>query len=96
MKKSENPVRDSLIITKVVSFIFDFFKQTIRDYENTKKIKAFDKMDEQFSTIEHLLIKQEKMLHEQRKMIEELKNKFLISSVIIIALSITVLIQVIR
>ena len=53
-------------------------------------------MDEQFKTVENLLIKQESMLQENRRLIEDLKNRVLISDLVIILLSITILIQLIK
>jgi len=84
------------IIAKGVSFVFDFVKHFIRDIETSRKMKKIDKMEESFATIEHMLVKQEKLLNENRRLIEELRNRITIAEIIIIALLITVLIQLIR
>ena len=75
-KKKENnsEIKSNPIIKQLLTAGLDIFKHFVKDLENKKKIKKIDKMDEQFTAIENLLLKQEKMLQENRRLIENLKN----------------------
>lgn len=96
-KKKENnsEIKSNPIIKQLLTAGLDIFKHFVKDLENKKKIKKIDKMDEQFTAIENLLLKQEKMLQENRRLIENLKNKLMLTEIIIIAFLISILIQLI-
>ena len=54
--------------------------------DNSRKIKKIDQYSEKFSTIEHMLIRLEKKLDDNRHYIEDLKNRLLWGNIIIVIL----------
>ncbi len=95
MKAKKENVKSSPILSNLIGMSFDLVKHVIKDFEQARSVKKIDKFNEQFSTIEHLLIKLESKVDKNRKEIHDLKTKLLVSSVISIALSITILLQII-
>ncbi len=82
-------------VTQIVAMVFDLIKHVIKDFEMNRNIKKATDVAEQFSTVEHLILKVETKISDNRKAIEDLKNRLLWSNIIIIALLVTVVIQVI-
>ena len=82
-KKNEktNPV-----ISGMISTFFDIIKHFINDFDNSRKIKKIDRFSEEFSTLEHLMIRLEKKLAENRHKIDDLKSRLLWGNIIIIVL----------
>ncbi len=96
VKSKDEKSKGNSIITHSISMVFDLIKHLIKDFELSRNVKKIDKFSEKFSNIEHLMIRLEEKFQDNRKEIEELKNKLLWSNVIIIALLVTILIQVIK
>ena len=85
-KKQIEKSRSNPIITGFINMFFDMLKHFIKDFENLRKVKKIDKFAEQFSTLEHLVIKMEKKIEENRHQVEDLKNRLLWGNITIIAL----------
>jgi len=90
-KPKSNPFMNGLITT-----FFDLIKHFMYDFENMKKAKKVDKMSEEFSTLEHMLIRLEKKLDDNRHDIEDLKNRILWGNIVIIILVLVNLFYLIR
>lgn len=83
-KKSTN--QSNPVLTGFINVIFDVFKHFIKDFENMRKVKKIDSVSDNFSTLEHMLVRLEDKIENNRKLIEDLKNRLLWSNVIIIIL----------
>lgn len=92
-KSSEPSTIKGSIVAHAVSMGFDFLKNFIHDFERNKTLKQADKITEQFSTLEHLVLKLEAKMNENRKEIEALKFRILMGNIIIIGLLVAILIQ---
>lgn len=86
MKKNNGKPKSNLIITGLINASFDVLKHFIKDFENMRKVKKIDKFSDKFSTLEHLLVRLEKRMDENRRQIEDLKNRILWGNIIIIIL----------
>jgi hypothetical protein len=85
MKKKEKQ-NNNPIVNGAISTFFDIVKHFINDMDNSRKIKKIDQYSEKFSTIEHMLIRLEKKLDDNRHYIEDLKNRLLWGNIIIVIL----------
>jgi len=70
----------------LIKAFFDLINHFIRDFENIRKVKKIDRFSEEFSTLEHLLVRLEKKLDEQRFQIEDMKTRILWGNIVIIIL----------
>jgi len=86
MKNHNDKPRSNPFIAGLIKAFFDIVNHFIRDFDNIRKVKKIDKFSEEFSTIEHLLVKLEKKLNEQRFLIEDLKTRILWGNIVIIIL----------
>jgi uncharacterized membrane protein YvbJ len=71
-------------------------KHFIKDFENMRKVKKIDNFAEKFSSLEHMLIRLENKIQENRKLIEDLKNRILWGNVIIVVLLLIILYDLLR
>ncbi len=85
MKKKEKQ-KNNPIVNGAVSTFFDIVKHFINDMDNNRKIKKIDQYSDKFSTIEHMLIRLEKKLDDNRHQIEDLKGRLLWGNIIIVIL----------
>ena len=74
------------MVNGLVNTFFDIVKHFIKDFENVRKVKKIDKFSEEFSTLEHMLLRLEKKMDDNRHHIEDLKARLLWGNVIIIVL----------
>ena len=86
MKKNNEKPKSNPIITGLINTFFDIIKHFVKDFENMRKVKKIDKFSDKFSTLEHLLIRLEKRMDENRHQIEDLKNRILWGNIVIIIL----------
>ncbi len=93
-KKNVVPAANAWV-AQIVSMIFDLVKHVIKDFEMNRNLKKATGVAEQFSTVEHLILKLETKVSDNRKALDDLKNRLLWSNIIIIALLVTIVIQVI-
>lgn len=86
MSKNAERQKNSPLLTGLINMFFDMIKHFIKDFENMKKVKKIDNISDKFSALEHMLIRLEDKIQENRYRIEELKNRLLWSNIIIILL----------
>ncbi len=83
-------IKQNLLMANFIQMFFNFVKHWMRDFEQGRKIKRIDKISQQYSTLEHLIIKLEKKIQMNRMEIEDLKKKLLFGQIINIALLLTI------
>ncbi len=88
--------RSNPIITGAINMFFDLIKHFIKDFENLHKVKKIDKFDQQFSTLEHLVLKLEEKMNDNRRQLEELKSRLLWGNLTIIILVIVNILLIIK
>ena len=86
MKNKLDKPRSNPFVAGLIKAFFDLVNHFIKDFDNIRKVKKIDKFSEEFSTIEHLLIRLEKKVEEQRFLIEDLKTRILWGNIVIIIL----------
>ncbi len=85
-KKKENKPQSNPFITGLINMFFDMIKHFIKDMENVRKVNKIDKFSEQFGTLEHIILKMEAKIEDNRRHIEDLKNRLLWGNITIVAL----------
>ncbi len=86
-KKNEVPVKSSnALVNGFVSAFFDIVKHFIRDLDNRQKVKKIDRYQEGLQNLEHLIIRLEEKIEQNRRDIEELKNRLMWGNIIIVVL----------
>lgn len=96
IKNSEKQKKENVFVQGLVSTFFEMIKHFIRDFETMKKAKKVDRVSEEFSTLEHMIIKLEKKLEEQHHKLNELKNRILWGNIVIIVLIVITLYHIIK
>jgi hypothetical protein len=98
MKKNKEAVhpQSSPIITGLINMFFDMIKHFIKDMENVRKVSKIDKFADQFATLEHIVLKMEAKIEENRRHIEDLKNRLLWGNITIVALIIVTIFLVLN
>lgn len=88
MKKKGNvPAKSSNILaSSFVTAFFDLVRHFITDFDNKQKVKKIDKYKEGMQNIEHLIIRLEDKIENNRREIEDLKNRLLWGNIISIVL----------
>jgi hypothetical protein len=93
-KKAVNTIpKSGKMLTGLVAMFFDLAKHWIHDVETSTSRSKTDNLKQHFSDIEHMLIRLEDKLNQNRRDIEDLKSKLYICTVIIIGLLVTVVVQ---
>ncbi len=97
-KKEKRTVesKSSFLTTNIIKIFFDFIKHILKDFEQTRSVNKIDKFSQEFSNLEHLVIKLDDKLQENRRMIESLKTQLLWEHLILFALIVTILIQILN
>lgn len=97
MKKNNRDMqKSSPFLSSIIKLFFDMIKHFIKDFENMRKVKKIDNFAEKFSSLEHMLIRLENKIQENRKIIEDLKNRILWGNVIIVVLLLIILYDLLR
>ncbi|MBN2460293.1 MAG: hypothetical protein JXB60_01700 [Candidatus Cloacimonetes bacterium] len=96
MKNKPQVKKNSPILTSLINALFDIIKHFIKDLENIRKVKKIDRFSEEFSTLEHLMLKLEKKMDENRYQIDDLKTRILWGNIVIIVLLLLNLFHIIR
>lgn len=86
--------KDKSLITYAVSVVFDFLKQVVKDFEHSRSVRKIDKFAEHFSTLEHLVLRLESKLEENRRQIEALKTKVFTLQIVQIVLLAIILVKI--
>ncbi|MDY6914786.1 MAG: hypothetical protein SVM86_00510 [Candidatus Cloacimonadota bacterium] len=96
-KKTEKPKpKSNPILNGLVNTFFDIVKHFLKDFENIRKVKKIDKFSEEFFNLEHMLIRLEKKLDDNRHHIEDLKARLLWGNIVIIVLILINIFQLIK
>jgi hypothetical protein len=95
-KEKQMDSKSNFLTTNIIKIFFDFVKHIIKDFEQSRSVSKIDKFSEEFSNLEHLVIKLDDKLQENRRMIETLKNQLLWEHLILFALIVTILIQILN
>ena len=85
-KDKQNNPKSNPIVNGAINTFFDIVKHFINDMDNNRKLKKIDRYSEKFSTLEHMLVRLEKKMDDNRHQIEDLKNRLLWGNIIIIVL----------
>ena len=88
--------KSSLFLSSIIKLFFDMIKHFIKDFENIRKVKKIDNFADKFSSLEHMLIRLENKIQENRKYIEDLKNRILWGNIIIVVLLLIILYDLLR
>jgi predicted ribosome quality control (RQC) complex YloA/Tae2 family protein len=81
----------NVLVTGFVTAFFDIVKHFISDLDNRQKVRKIDKYQEGLQNVEHLIIRLEDKLEQNRREIEDLKNRLMWGNIIIIILLLTCL-----
>ena len=89
-KKTEVAAKSgNVLVTGFVTAFFDIVKHFINDLDNRQKVKKIDKYQEGLQNVEHLIIRLEDKLEQNRRDIEDLKSRLMWGNIIIIILLLT-------
>ena len=88
--------KSSPFLSSIIKLFFDMIKHFIKDFENMRKVKKIDNFADKFSSLEHMLIRLENKIQENRKYIEDLKNRILWGNIIIIVLLLIIIYDLLR
>ena len=80
----------NLSFFQYVPFIFSIFKTFVMHKKHDYKVEHFNKTNEKIDAMEHMLVKIEKKIRENRIEIEELRKQILFSRVINLILGILI------
>jgi hypothetical protein len=81
-------------LPSVFLLLFELVSHWKRDFSHNTNIKKIDKTTEQLGTIEHMLVRLEKKIQQNRDMVDKLKAQLMISMTINLILLIVILIKV--
>ena len=96
MKKKQEVQKSNPLVSGMVNTFFEIVKHFMKDFDNMRKIKKIDKYDDQFATIEHMMVRLEEKIRSLRQHVEELKARLLWSNIMIIVLLLIILYELIR
>ena len=96
MKKKRDKQKSNPLITGLINMFFDIMKHFIKDFENVRKIKKIDNIGEKFSNLEHLLVRMEDKIQDNRRQIEELKNRLLWGNIVTLVLLLIIIFQILK
>ncbi|MCD4796918.1 MAG: hypothetical protein K8R49_07120 [Candidatus Cloacimonetes bacterium] len=96
MKKNKETQKSSPILSGLINMFFEMIKHFIKDFENIRKVKKIDNFSDKFSNMEHMLLRLEDKIRNNRRYIEDLKNRILWGNIITIILLGIILYQLIK
>jgi predicted RNase H-like nuclease (RuvC/YqgF family) len=67
--------REGFVVSKLTNLLFDVAKHYVRDMENAKTAKRVDKFAHKISSLEHLIVKMDTKVQENRRQLEELRTR---------------------
>ena len=94
--KNKEKQRSNPFVTGMINMFFDLMKHFIRDFENIRKVKKIDHVTDKFSDMKHMLVRLEDKIQENRRQIDDLKNRVLWGNIIIIILLLISIFNVVR
>ncbi|RLC46461.1 MAG: hypothetical protein DRI23_12350 [Candidatus Cloacimonadota bacterium] len=95
MSKISEKQKSNPILSGLINMFFDMIKHFMKDFENIRKVKKIDNVNDKFSSLEHMLVRLEDKIQDNRHQIEELKNRLLWGNIFIIILVLFVIYQLI-
>lgn len=92
-KKNSTPVKSSnnVLASSAVTAFFDIIRHFITDFDNKQKVKKIDKYKEGMQNIENLIVRLEDKIENNRREIEDLKNRLLWGNIVTIVLLLIVI-----
>jgi hypothetical protein len=96
MKKKQEVQKSNPLVSGLVNTFFEIVKHFMKDFDSMRKIKKIDKYDDQFATMEHMMVRLEEKIRSLRQHVEELKARLLWSNIMIIVLLLIILYELIR
>ena len=96
MKKNKERQKSNPFITGMINMFFDVMKHFIKDFENIRKVKKIDHAADKLADMKHLLVRLEDKIQENRRQIDDLKNRVLWGNIIIIILLLISIFNVVR
>ncbi|MDO9577853.1 MAG: hypothetical protein Q7J16_08210 [Candidatus Cloacimonadales bacterium] len=96
MSKVPERKKDSPLLVGLINMFFEMIKHFFKDFENMKKVKKIDSMQDKFASLEHMLVRLEDKIQENRHQIEDLKNRILWGNIVIIVLLAIVIYQTVK
>ncbi|MCF7912160.1 MAG: hypothetical protein K9M99_06510 [Candidatus Cloacimonetes bacterium] len=89
-KKNEVAAKNgNVLVTGFVTAFFDIVKHFINEFDNHQKVRRIDKYQEGLQNMEHLIVRLEDKLEQNRRDIEDLKNRLMWGNIIIVILLLT-------
>ncbi len=95
MRKQKETPESKPIIAGAVKILFEVIKHFLHDFELNRSAKKFEKYEEQFQTIENMLIKVDEKLQNYRREIADLKTRLLWSNFLLIILLVLLIAQLV-
>lgn len=96
MSKFPDKKKQSPIVIGMINMFFDMIKHFFKDFENMKKVKKIDNFTDRFSSLEHMIVRLEDKIQENRYQIEDLKNRLLWGNIVIVVLIGIVIFELVR
>ena len=96
MKNKNDIKKSSPFLSGLIHLFFDMIKHFIKDFENMRKVKKIDTAAEKFSALEHMIIRLEKRIEDNWRVVNELKSKLLWGNVINIVLLLAIIYLLIK
>jgi hypothetical protein len=91
MKNKNDIQKSSPFLSGLINIFFDMIKHFIKDFDNIRKVKKIDSATDKFNALEHMLVRLEKRINDNWKVVEDLKHKLLWGNVINIALLLVII-----
>jgi hypothetical protein len=91
MKNKNDIQKSSPFLSGLINIFFDMIKHFIKDFENIRKVKKIDSASDKFNALEHMLVRLEKRINDNWKVVEDLKHKLLWGNVINITLLLVII-----
>ncbi|MCD4651069.1 MAG: hypothetical protein K8S56_04695 [Candidatus Cloacimonetes bacterium] len=93
MVRKKKEIESNTLTKTLVSLLFDLLKQVLKNFEQNRSMKKMEKVQDEFATLEHLVVKLEQKIGENHKQINSLKTGLLWLSVSSVTLLSAILIQ---
>ena len=92
-KELKNKLHSNPVTAFFVKIFYSFMKSAITEMHLKPKSKTSG-VDEKLSTIEHLILKLENQIQENRHVITSLQEKFFWSQILVIILLVSIILQI--
>jgi hypothetical protein len=79
---SNDSQKGGFIASKMAGLVFDLMKHFVRDMENARTAKRVDKFAHKISSLEHLVVKMDAKIQENRRQLEDMRMRLVWSLVL--------------